>query len=83
MLTTPFFHLLKPENLELSLTPLFSQNPHAIHLEILFAPPSIYIQNLITSYRSLLHYCTQITIISLQDYCSSLPAGLPSMLSPL
>lgn len=56
MLTTPFFRMLKPENLELSLTPLFFQNPHVIHLEILLAPPSKYIQNLIASYRSLLHY---------------------------
>lgn len=84
MLATPFFHLLKPEILELSLTPLFLSNPTS-------NPSGNPVGSTLKIYAESDHLlviscCTtvaQTTIIFLQDYCSSLPTGFPSMLSLL
>lgn len=83
MLATPFF-LFMPEILALSLTPVFLPKPTS-------NPYGNPVGSTLKIYSESDHFlviscCTavaQTTIISLQDYSSSLPAAFPSMLSLL
>lgn len=87
MLANPFFHLLKPETVELSLTPRVSK----IHIQSIRKSCWLYFwifpesDHFLQNYRLLQivtdYYCTAVVQTSttfLQNYCSGLLTGLPA-----